>query len=329
MHVFARGPAALRRWVTKRRVVARKVDVVHLNYVHPRHLVWTHMRGGPPYVATAWGSDLSDEVFKKSPEHAAQVATVLRGASAITADSAPLLDAARARLAATSTIPSELVYWGVDLELFDPGRCHESRDRWARELGVGEGEPVLLSPRQLQPHYHHDRILRAFAASRWAERGVLVMKLHQRDVGASLRASLEGLAAELGVAARLRFARPCAFTYLPGLYALASAAVSLPEADGVPSTFLELMALGVPIVASALRAYDGVLALGETGILVPPADRAALIAALDRLHAEPELVRGLSERGRAFARERADWRACVDRFEALYDVAVHEVRGAR
>jgi glycosyltransferase involved in cell wall biosynthesis len=315
-------PQAIRRLWARRRVRELGVDVVHLNFLRPWHDLWSRMRGGPPIVATAWGSDINPEVLHKSRRTVRRVDHVLSHASAVSADSVPLLARARARMGERAgAVPCEIVLWGVDLATYERQRSLAGAARFRRALGIEPGKRVLLSPRQTKPHYHVDRILRAFAASRWAKEGVLVIKVHGRPEELPYVQTLTSMMRELGVSDSVRFAEPCLYSELPGLYVMADAAVSLLEVDGVPSTFCELAALGVPIVASDLPAYEGVLA-HDRALLVPAADHTALVAALDRLLDEPELGPRLAERGRAWAVERADWQRCVDQFEALYRATV-------
>ncbi|MRG93434.1 glycosyltransferase family 4 protein [Polyangium spumosum] len=313
-----RLPMFLRRALTRRRARALGADVVHLNSLKHWHALWI---GLLPYIATAWGSDLNDEVFPK-PKHVTRaVDRVLAHADAVTADSNALLRKARAR-AKDSRAPFELVFWGVDRALFDPAKAAPGARAMRERLGIAPGVRVLLSPRQNKPHYHVDRILRAFAASAWSRDGVMVIKLHGRDDDAVHEARLRALAAELGVTDLVRFAPPCDYEELPAMYAMADVAVSALEADGVPSTLCELMSLGVPVVATDLPDYAGVLAHDERALLVPPGDHGALVGALDRLAASPELGARLATHGKAWVEEHADWERCVDRWEALYRKAV-------
>ena len=53
--------------------------------------------------------------------------------------------------------------------------------------------------------------------------------------------------------------------------------------DGLPTVLLEAMALGTPCVATPVTGIPEVLRHGDTGLLVPERDPAALAAALDRL----------------------------------------------
>jgi glycosyltransferase involved in cell wall biosynthesis len=79
------------------------------------------------------------------------------------------------------------------------------------------------------------------------------------------------------------------------LYAGAGALVlpSLDEGFGLPA--LEAMALGIPVVVSTVGALPEVV--GDAGLLVDPHDVAGLAAALERLHADPELAGSLRKAG--------------------------------
>lgn len=316
--------APVRAWWLSRKVRELNVDVVHLNYLRPKHRVWADMPAGPPYIATAWGSDLNREVFQISAPKEAHLDAVLHGASAITADSWPLLKLAEQR---TVRPPQcELVLWSVDLDAFDRTRVQPLAQRFRSELGIGLDTKVLLSPRQPKPHYHIERIIEAFAASSWSLNGVLVQKLHGREGEDGYLRELLALAKRLGVADRVLLAPRVAYDELAGLYAMADAAISVPMADGVPSTFLELMALQVPIIAGDLPAYHGVLQHNERALLAPPDDTKALAAALDRLLSEPDLPAKLAKNAKTWADANASWSHAVDQWLALYELALRTPR---
>ncbi|WP_044237648.1 glycosyltransferase family 4 protein [Chondromyces apiculatus] len=319
-----------RLWAGKQ-VRTLGVDVVHLNFIRPWHTIWSRMRGGPPYVATAWGTDLNDEVYPKPPEVARKLTHVLEHASALTADCAPLLEKAKRRHGqhGAPEVPSGIVLWGVDLETFDAEKAQAGAAAWRERLQIPAGKQVVLSPRQPKVHYHVDRIARAFAASRFREAGVLVIKLYGRKEEAEDHARLARLVAELGIAEVTRFAPACPYQELPALYAMADVAVSALEVDGGPSTFCELLALGVPLVATDLPAYQGLIAHEDRALLVPPGDEGAMVKAFDRLAGDQEVAARLRVRGMAWARETADWEVCVDRFVDMYRAAIaHSARGA-
>lgn len=311
-------PHTLRDALVRRLVKRLGVDVVHLNYLHPGQLVWQRL--GVPYVATAWGSDLNDLDFTRTPAHWQQMAKLLRGAAAVTADSRPLLDRAQV-LVGDTPLRKQLVLWGVDCARFDATRLATEVLAWRTELGIAERAFVVLSPRQTLPHYHPERIVRGFAEMRPGPDDILVFKLHGRDAELPIQQQLRDLAAQLAIADRLRFAPPCAYDRLPGLYAAADVAVSALEADGVPSTFAELMALQVPIVASNLAAYQEILADGRA-LLFAPDSVTELASALDRVRAEPTLRAEMTRNARRWVLEHGDWERSVDQWLALYLEAI-------
>jgi glycosyltransferase involved in cell wall biosynthesis len=81
--------------------------------------------------------------------------------------------------------------------------------------------------------------------------------------------------------------------------------VALPtrHREGTPTALLEAMRAGVPVVASAVGGVAEIVEDGVTGLLVPPADPAALARAIERLLAdEPERRRLASAARRHVAR---------------------------
>lgn len=76
------------------------------------------------------------------------------------------------------------------------------------------------------------------------------------------------------------------------------AAPSVPTRDGrregIPVVLMEAMAGGVPVVASDLSGIPELVEHGETGLLVPPGDAAALADALERVASESQLRRRLA-----------------------------------
>src|SRR2546426_510520 len=71
------------------------------------------------------------------------------------------------------------------------------------------------------------------------------------------------------------------------------------DTEGLGVVLLEAMSYGVPVIGSDLGGITDIVTDGETGLLVPPQDSAALAAALERLATDRGLARRLGEAGRS------------------------------
>jgi len=131
-----------------------------------------------------------------------------------------------------------------------------------------------------------------------------------------LRAALEARAARPDLSGRVR---------LPGPRADAAAVLAALDVFVLPSRWegfglvlLEAMAAGKPIVASHVSAIPEVVAAGETALLVPPDDPAALAAALCTLLEDPARRQAMGAAGRARVQHRFAPRHMVDATLGLY-----------
>jgi glycosyltransferase involved in cell wall biosynthesis len=128
------------------------------------------------------------------------------------------------------------------------------------------------------------------------------------------RTALEAAAAPLGD--RVVFA---GFRDDVGACLAAADVVALPSLqEGLGVAALEAMAAGRPVVASRVGGLAEAVADGETGLLVPPGDAAALATALGRLVAEPALRERLGAAGRRRAAARHDPANMADGTLACY-----------
>jgi glycosyltransferase involved in cell wall biosynthesis len=106
------------------------------------------------------------------------------------------------------------------------------------------------------------------------------------------------------------------------LMARAAVVVCPSRRDGLPVVCAEAMAHARPVVASAVGGLPDMVRDGETGLLVPPRDPAALRAAIDRLLADPELRRRLGCAARDRIAELCSWERVLDRTIQAYEDAL-------
>jgi glycosyltransferase involved in cell wall biosynthesis len=98
----------------------------------------------------------------------------------------------------------------------------------------------------------------------------------------------------------------------------ASVVVAPCERQGFGLAAAEAMAHARPVVAAAGGALLELVSDGQTGLLVPPRDAAALREAVERLLTDPELRGRLGRSARARARERFSWDAVIERTLEVY-----------
>jgi starch synthase (maltosyl-transferring) len=132
----------------------------------------------------------------------------------------------------------------------------------------------------------------------------------------SERAALEAEAAALELAERVRFLG--ARSDVPALLPTFDLLVLPSLYEGMPNVALEAMASGLPVVATAVGGTPEVVLHGETGLLVPPAEAAALAGALAALAVDPARRARLGAAGRARVERHFTIDAAVRRTEALY-----------
>jgi alpha-maltose-1-phosphate synthase len=89
---------------------------------------------------------------------------------------------------------------------------------------------------------------------------------------------------------------------------------------------LEAMACEAPVVASAVGGILEVVEDGKTGVLVPPAQPAALAQALTRVLGSPELGRDMGRAGRRRVEEKFAWASVAERTEQVYADAIAEFK---
>ncbi|HWP85726.1 MAG TPA: glycosyltransferase, partial [Terriglobia bacterium] len=224
-----------------------------------------------------------------------------------------------------------VVFNGIDTALFCPQPRDEALRRallagGGQETGdgrqeTGDGIPglgsrvsVLLWVGRLQPWKGVDTALRALAEIPGA---VLAIAGDGEE-----RRALERLAAELGLAARVRFLGPLPRAELPRLYAAADLLLATSFAS---ETFgiglVEAQACGLPVVASRFGGFPEVVDEGRTGLLVPPRDPQALAAAVRELLEDPARRRAMAAAAPAWAAQFA-WPAVADRIETAYRSAL-------
>lgn len=186
---------------------------------------------------------------------------------------------------------------GVDVERYSPVGPAAARNGLHRVL--------CLAPDLLE-HNGFDVAIRALPTVRGAE--LVIAETAPDDAGPDrARTKLEGLAAELGVSDRVRFAGPVGGDDLPSLLRSADVVACTPRRPPRATPVLQAMASGVAVVALPVGVLTDAVVDGVTGVLLPQRSPAALAAALRSLLAQSFYCESMGAAGRSRAVSRFTW----------------------
>lgn len=198
---------------------------------------------------------------------------------------------------------------GIDVDRFRPDPV--ARTVYREQLGQPEAAPLFATVAVLRPGKGVEHLLKAAAAVR-----IRIPEARFVVIGdGPERTRLQGLAARLGLETAVSFLGTR--TEVPALLSAADVYVHPALYDALPTSVLEAMAMGLPVVATAVGGIPELILHGRTGLLVPPAEPSALAAAMLRA-LDPSLKAEVGPAARAWVQEHASIHVWLDGLEQLY-----------
>ena len=213
----------------------------------------------------------------------------------------------------------ELIPYGVDLRKFT--RRNGTFDKRG-ELKLASDHVVIGTVARAEP-YKGVAFLQQAALQ-------LVRQYPKLDfvfVGdGSLRKELEGEVRRLGLSQRIRF-----LGFRNDVHEIMNAfdIFVLPSlTEGLPNVILEAMASYKPVIATAVGGIPEAVVEGETGLLIPPGDPAAIVEAIKRLLGHNKAALRMGEAGRKRVEELFSLQREVASFDRLYQQLLSGKHGA-
>ena len=184
---------------------------------------------------------------------------------------------------------------GIDVAGVAAARSHRSALR--AELGLKPGEIVVVTAANFRPQKDYPGLLRAAGMLADREVPVRIVAIGQGPQEREIRALREEF--ELHDRVLLTGYRDDAVRVMAAcdVFTLAS------KWEGLPVALMEALALGLPVVATAVGGVAEQMHDGVDALLVPPGDPTALAAALERVVVDPELRARLAAAAAARAPE--------------------------
>jgi glycosyltransferase involved in cell wall biosynthesis len=146
-----------------------------------------------------------------------------------------------------------------------------------KELGIEPERPLIVQVGNIRPHKGHLTLIEAIAAMGRRGEDLQVVSVGAEKHPGDLE-RIRHYATSRGVADKIRFLgrREDALRFV----AAGDVFVNPSTVEGLPLVVLEAMALGTPVVATAVGGVPSVVRPGETGVLVEPDDPEALAEAI-------------------------------------------------
>jgi len=281
------------------------IDVVHAHWWFPGGLVGLAVSRivGAPLVTTLHGSDI--RLVNTVPGGRSMFRRVAAGSFAVTTVSSWL--AAQASEINPSVTPI-VAPMPVPTDLFQPAGEHVTdRLLFVGKLTEQKGLHRLLNAMKLMTHR---ATLDVVGAGR-------VDDEHLKD-----------LAASLGLANRVTWHPLLTQAELAPMYARAAVHVMPAIDEGLGLTAVESLLSETPVVAFESGGVTDIVIDGETGVLVPPGDVAALASALDTLLDNPVHLTRLGRQGREHALATFGTDAVARQYSEIYRAALAKDPGA-
>ena len=289
------------------------LDILHVHYAVPhataailaRDMLPPALR--PRVVTTLHGTDTT--LLGRDAGYGPAIRHALERSDAVTTVSAFLEQETRRLLGVER--PIEVIH-----NFFEPRAPKRSREEVRRELGLAEGEAMILHASNLRPLKRIDLLLDTVARIRPRETFKFVIL-----AGAEF-APFQGDVARLGLAERVVVRERV--TDVEDYLQAADVGLFTSETESFCLSILEAMCFGCPSVATAVGGIPEVTVSGETGLLAPFGDADGLARAVEFFLQNPERRAQMGRAARERARRMFSAAAIVPSYEDLYRRAAAE-----
>jgi len=207
---------------------------------------------------------------------------------------------------------------GMEADPFLEPRPGEDRASVRRELGLDKADFVIGTVARLAEHKGHDDILDALGDDLRAHPDWKLLWVGDGWWGDRLRERV----ADMGLADQLITTGLVPNDRVPAMIRAMDILVHASYREGLPRTVPQALLTGVTPVAYDVDGTREICRSGETGILVPLADRAALRDAVVALFEDPVERRHLAATGRAECAREFTAERMVEELETIYARAI-------
>jgi len=286
---------------------AHALDLLHVHYAVPHATAavlaraMLHEEHRLRIITTLHGTDTT--LLGRDPGYGPAIRHALEHSDAVTTVS-EFLRAETVRLLGVQR-PIDVIH-----NFFEPHACASCRDEMRRQLGLRDGEAMLLHLSNLRPLKRLDLLLDTVALLRPRLEFKLVILAGADSARLVEEIRHRGLTDRVLIRERV--------TDIEAYLQAADLGLFTSEVESFCLSILELMSVGVPSAAFATGGIPEVTLDGETGVLAPFGDTVALAGKIEALLRDPARRARLGEAARRRAREQFSAATIIPQYEALY-----------
>lgn len=223
-----------------------------------------------------------------------------------------LMNKAMASILAPAIVQSKVIPNGIDLSIFKPADRAKAR----HQLGIDmDAKVILFAANGIKRNPFKDyatiydaikQLSKAFTSK------VIVIALGE-----------EGKSEAMGNI-HISYVPPISDRHqVAGYYQAADVYVHASHADTFPTSILEAMACGLPVVATAVGGIPEQVDDGITGLLVAPEDSSAMASGIERILKSPELSAQMSQAAASKAKTHYSIELQTERYLAWFEDILH------
>lgn len=292
-------------------------DVIHAHWILPNGFVGALVSRltGVPLYCSLWGSDIfvaeKNRLYRWMARFAGNQCTALTSCSEELKSRLVALGVTAARI--------ELVSNGCNATEFRPDISGAKRVR--AELGINDDELMVFALGRFAYKKGFNHLIQAARTFAGPDSRAKLVIAGSGD----LEQMWKKLAQSTGVGEKILFPgliardRVPAFFAACDIFAMPSIHDPVGNVDGLPTVVVEAMAAEKAVVASEISGLPLAIQHEKTGLLVPPADEAALASAIGRLIEDAALRVRLGHAARQHVIERLDWSHIAAHHRRIYD----------
>ncbi len=200
---------------------------------------------------------------------------------------------------------------GVDVDIFSPHSVKATKESIRRREGIPENATVIVSTSRLVHKNGIDILIQSLA--HLPPSFVLALVGEGKD-----EKLLRRLAVRAQVQKRVFFLGGKPHRQLPEFLFFADVFARPARSEGLGNSFLEAMAMRIPVVGTEVGGIPDFLKQRETGMVCRTEDPKSCASAIEEIARDPSLREKVVSRAEQVVRDRYTWNAVADQMDSLF-----------